>query len=122
MGADYKGVWFHLVGTESSKPKQFLHLAITELLDEFQEIFKELTCFPPPRSHEQNITLQERAKPVCVRPYMHPYYQKEEIEKLVWEMLTSGIISPNQSHYKEGRWELENVCGLPCTQQRHHQR
>jgi hypothetical protein len=74
---------------EGPKPKQFQHPPITELLDEINGIFKEPTKLPPTRSFDHKINLTERAKPICIRPYKYPYYQKEEIEKLVGEMLTS---------------------------------
>jgi hypothetical protein len=79
--------------------KKLQHPAIAKLLGEFQGVFKEPTRLPPPRSHDHQILLQEGAKPTCVRPCRSPYYQKEVIEKLVGEMLTSGVIKPSQSPY-----------------------
>jgi hypothetical protein len=55
--------------------------------------------WPPTRSFDHKINLTEGAQPTCVRPYRYPYYQKEEIEKIVGEMLTTGIIRPSQSPY-----------------------
>jgi hypothetical protein len=40
-GADCKGVWLQIVGTEAPKPKQFQHPTIIDLLDGFKSIFKE---------------------------------------------------------------------------------
>ena len=71
--------------------------AIQAILNEFKIVFAELEGLPPPRSHDHHIQLQEAAKPTCVRPYRYPYYQKEEIEKLVKEMLKARIIQPSQS-------------------------
>lgn len=36
---------------------------------------------------------------VTVRPYWYVYHQKEEMEKLVDEMLASGVIRPSSSPY-----------------------
>lgn len=73
-----KGVWLQLVGTEAFKPKHLQHLAIIELLQEFQEIFKELTSLPPPRGYGHKIKLQEGAKPICVRALQVPLLPKGE--------------------------------------------
>ena len=78
-------------------------------------MFAEPTRLPPLRSHNHQIQLQEAAKPTCVKPYRYPYYQKEEIEKLVREMLKAGIIKPSQSLYSslvllvrkaDGSWRM----------------
>jgi hypothetical protein len=78
-------------------------------------VFAELAGLPPRRSQDHKIILQEGAKPTCVRPYHYPYYQKEEIEKLVKEMLSSGVIRPSQSPYSshmllvrkaDGNWRM----------------
>ena len=71
--------------------------AIQAILNEFKIVLVEPEGLPPPRSHDHQIQLQEAAKPTCVRPYQYPYYQKEEIEKLVREMLKARIIQPSQS-------------------------
>ena len=43
------------------------------------------------------ITLKEGTTPISVRPYRYPYVQKQEIEKLVGDMLSTGIICPSFS-------------------------
>jgi hypothetical protein len=85
------------------------------LLDQFQEVFGEPTGLPPNHDHNHNIVLQPGAKPVCVGPYRYPYFQKTEIEKIVNDMLSSGIIRPSHSpfsspallvHKQDGSWRL----------------
>jgi len=69
------------------------------LLDQFQEVFGEPTGLPPNRDHNHNIVLQPGAKPVCVGPYRYPYFKKTEIEKIVNDMFSSGIIRPSHSPF-----------------------
>ncbi|GJX85258.1 ty3-gypsy retrotransposon protein [Tanacetum coccineum] len=57
------------------------------------------TCLPPPRSVDHRIHLLPNTKPVNVRPYRYPHYQKGKMEKLVNEMLSQGIIRFSQSPF-----------------------
>ncbi|XP_038904522.1 uncharacterized mitochondrial protein AtMg00860-like [Benincasa hispida] len=47
------------------------------------------------RHYEHHIELKPEEGPVNVRPYRYPQFQKDEIKKLVEEMLTVGIIQPS---------------------------
>ena len=62
-------------------------------------IFQTLPSLPPHRSHDHAITLQVGAGIPNLRPYHYPHYQKSEIEELVQEMLTAGIIWPSVSPF-----------------------
>jgi hypothetical protein len=54
-------------------------------------------------------------QPVSVRPYCYPFYQKVEIEKIICELLDSGVIRPNHSPFSspvllvrkaDGTWRM----------------
>jgi hypothetical protein len=54
-------------------------------------------------------------QPVYVRPYKYPYFQNEEIEKIVGELLATGVIKPSQSPFSspvllvrkvDGSWHM----------------
>lgn len=49
--------------------------------------------------HNHHINLENGSQLVNLRPYRYPYVQKEKIEKIVQDMLKSGVIQPNNSPY-----------------------
>lgn len=58
-----------------------------KLLKQFKSVFHMPAGLPPKRSREHAITLQSGTSPINVRPYRYSHLQKNEIEKLVQEML-----------------------------------
>ncbi|KAL2226249.1 UNVERIFIED_CONTAM: Transposon Ty3-G Gag-Pol polyprotein [Sesamum indicum] len=88
---------------------------VQEVLQEFEDIFKEPHSLPPERKIEHRIELLPEAIPRRQHPYRYAYRQKTEIEKIVKEMLNSGIIRPSQSSFaspvllvkkKDGGWRM----------------
>lgn len=76
-----------------------VHSDITNVLQNFSEVFDEPKALPPERPFDHKIPLKAGSAPVQVKPYRYPYIQKNEIEKLVKEMLISGIIRPSVSPF-----------------------
>lgn len=62
------------------------------VLQQFQGVFEESKALPPVRVVDHRIPLDPGAKPVSVRPYSYPQFQKNEIERLVEEMMSIGVI------------------------------
>lgn len=86
---------------------------LKEVLNDFEDLFREPDDLPSKGECDHAITLKEGASIPNIRPYRYPYYQKNEIERFVKEMLTSGIIRPSNSPYsspvilvkkKDGGW------------------
>ncbi|XP_057780136.1 uncharacterized protein LOC130998745 [Salvia miltiorrhiza] len=73
--------------------------AFHKVLTEFTDVFDAPRGLPPRRLLEHRIYLAPGSKPVNVRPYRYPYFQKNEMERLVREMLDQGIIRPSQSPF-----------------------
>ena len=86
---------------------------VMDLLQQYNSVFHEPIELPPIHAIDHHIKLQPRSKPVHVRPYKYPHFQKAEIERLVNEMLQSGIIRDSKSSFsspvllvkkKDGSW------------------
>ncbi|XP_042045728.1 uncharacterized protein LOC121792000 [Salvia splendens] len=63
------------------------------------QVFSTPSGMPPRRLFDHKIHLQPNSRPVNVRPYRYPYFQKNEIERQVREMLDQGIIQRSQSPF-----------------------
>lgn len=88
--------------------------------NQFTDVFQEPTQLPPPRDVDHHIPLAPNSKPINVRPYRFPLFQKNEIEHQVQGMIETGNIKPSTSPYsspvllvkKKKRWHMETMCGL----------
>jgi hypothetical protein len=73
--------------------------------------------FPLPMDiHDHSIPLVPGSLPPNVHPYHHPFSQKNEIEKIVQELLEAGVIHPeyqplffSSSHGTQERRHLAHV-------------
>ncbi|XP_010424221.1 PREDICTED: uncharacterized protein LOC104709277 [Camelina sativa] len=88
---------------------------IQELVNKFKSVFAMPQCLPPQRNREHAINLQSGTAPINLRPYRCSFIQKNEIEKLVQEMLNAQVIRPSVSPYsspvllvkkKDGGWRF----------------
>lgn len=86
-----------------------------ELIKEYESVFNMPMGLPPQRNREHAIVLKEGSTPVGVRPYRYPQFQKDEIERLIKEILMAGIIKPFTSPFsspvllvkkKNGSWRF----------------
>ncbi|XP_023920704.1 uncharacterized protein LOC112032172 [Quercus suber] len=73
--------------------------AVAEVLRNYRAVFATPEGLPPLRDHEHPITLKEGAQAVSQRPYRYPYYQKNEIENIVKELLAVGFIRNSNSPF-----------------------
>lgn len=62
-------------------------------------LFEEPKTLPPARQCDHEIPLMPNAKPVNMGSYRYSHEQKYVIEKIVQEMLDSGIITPITSPF-----------------------
>lgn len=90
---------FNVMAEETPGEKGKDHLAVIKLIEDFHTIFEGHSRLPPKRPQDHAISLQPGAKAPNIRPYIYPYYQKNEIEKIVSQMLTVGIIKPSNNPF-----------------------
>lgn len=102
-------------GTTPSLVDKAKKVELETLLALFPKVTQPPTGLPPARTHDHRIVLQEGVHPVSVRPYRYNQLQKDEMEKLVDEMLAAGIIQTSTSPYsspvllvrkKDGSWRF----------------
>jgi hypothetical protein len=68
------------------------------LLSKHQMVFSTPQGPPPSCGvHDHSIPLVPGSLRPNIHPYRHPFAQKNEIEKMVQELLTTGIIHPSTS-------------------------
>jgi len=113
--ASAKGLVLQMLPHFQAFSSTVIHEDLQALITEFGMVFEEPKGLPPQRSHDHQILLKEGTKPVCVRPYRYPYYQKTEIEKIVKELLQTGVIRHSQSPFSspvllvkkaDGSWQM----------------
>lgn len=93
------GVLLQLCSLQEVTFPESIDPCLENLLSQYSDVFMEPKGLPPNRTRDHRIILKEGALPVTVRPCRYPYYQKNEIEKLVKEMLGSGLIRDSQSPF-----------------------
>lgn len=94
-----KGIWLQVMDGNSGVCSAKSLAEIQQVVNSFKKVFEEPKGLFPPRKFDHKIKLQDGVKPTCVRPYRYPYYEKEEIEKLVGKLLKSVSIRSSQSPY-----------------------
>ena len=94
-----KGLLLQIDSVEAGASKVKLPAEVDSLLQEFGHVFDTPTRLPPFRGHEHPIVLKEGAQLVCQRPHRYPFYQKNEIEKIVRELLSMESIKNSSSPF-----------------------
>ncbi|XP_076934963.1 uncharacterized protein LOC143601442 [Bidens hawaiensis] len=113
--SDSIGQLFHLTLVPPDHKPPDYPPELQAILIQFTDVFTAPKGLPPIRSQDHHIELLPASKLISVRPYRYPHFQKQEIERLVQEMLHQGIIRPSTSVFtspvilvrkKDGTWRF----------------
>ncbi|KAK9195245.1 hypothetical protein WN943_003365 [Citrus x changshan-huyou] len=110
-----QGIFFQIMAITTSVADISAHSIITKVLEIYSGIFAEPTELTPERLIDHRIPLLPGSSPVNVRPYRYPHFQKQEIDRLIRELLDAGLIWHSVSPYsslvllvkkKDGSWRM----------------
>lgn len=88
---------------------------LQQVIQKFDKVFAQPTALPPARPCDHIIPLVDENHVVNQWPYRLPHHQKKALEKIIVEMLKSGVIRPSTSPFsspallvkkKDGTWRL----------------
>jgi hypothetical protein len=78
----------------------FVYPHLQAILSKHQVIFSTPQGLPPSHGvHDHSIPLVPGSLLPSVHPFHHPFAQKNEIEKIVQELLQAGVIRPSIGPY-----------------------
>jgi hypothetical protein len=73
---------------------------LQSILSKHQVVFSTPQGLPPSCGvHDHSIPLVPGSLPPNIHPCLHPFSQKNEIEKMIQELLNVGVIHPSTSPY-----------------------
>jgi len=96
---EQRGVIAQLSSLDVSTSESSISPDLQKVLDNHSKVFETSKGFPPICDHDHAIHLIPGSFPPNIRPYIYPYAQKSEIQRMVAEMLEVGIIQPSQSSF-----------------------
>lgn len=92
-------VQFSAIEMEDTSSTVLIPVNVQKIISDYPQLFKPPTELPPLRAQDHLIPIVPGSSPVNMNPYKCSYLQRMEIEKMVKEMLESGIIKHSQSPY-----------------------
>lgn len=93
------GIMAQIFQMAATPPQEEVPRCIVALLDRLPDIFAEPQSLPTVRHIEHTIQLKEGSQPIQLRPYRYSHILKNEIEKLIPEMLKAGQINSSCSPF-----------------------
>lgn len=78
-----KGIMLQLIYLHTMQEGDATNDWLQSFLTEFADVFEEPKSLPPKRKQDHHVSVVGGYKPVIVRPYRYPPYQKNDLEKLI---------------------------------------
>ena len=88
-----------LVSSQQQQNESPVPELIALLLQSYSNVFEKPKLLPLSQARDHAIVLQPGTTLVNVCPYRYPHHQKFDIEHLVRDMLSAGIIRPSVSPF-----------------------
>ncbi|GJX10964.1 RNA-directed DNA polymerase, eukaryota, partial [Tanacetum coccineum] len=92
----YPNTGLNMLVLEEQINDKVLEPELTQVAENFSDVFEVPHELPPKRNHDHRIPLIPGTPLVNIRPYRHPPIKKDAIEAIVKELLESGVIKPSQ--------------------------
>lgn len=89
----------HIYSMHDNTDQGNTHPTIASILLQFENIFSEPTGLPPIRGVEHQILLKEDSMPKQRYPYRYSHNSKDDIGKIVQELLDTGVVRHSQSPF-----------------------
>ena len=90
---------FHAIQGLDTTPLE-PHPDMQQVLANYSHVFELPKVLPSTRGdHNHSIPLLFGSQPLNVHPYRYPFAQKNEIKKIIQELLVASIIQPSTSPY-----------------------
>ena len=95
------GFWveFGAFTVEEQPQESSIPSPIASILDKYNTVFTMSQGLPPTRAREHAFCLKEGIGPISVHLYRYAQAQKNEIERLMAEMLQAGIVRSSTSPF-----------------------
>lgn len=87
------------IGPQTGEGPMVVPERVQGVLRQYEDVFDWPEELPSERTSEHHIHIKGGTEPINVRPYRYAFQQKEEMERLVDEMLSSTIIRPSTGPY-----------------------
>ncbi|KAH0784252.1 hypothetical protein KY290_003850 [Solanum tuberosum] len=88
-----------MLSTEVQSDHKVVDKTIQDVLDRYLRVFEEQKSLPPIRALDHGIPLKPGVVPISLKPYRYNYYQKNELEKQVTEMLNRELSNLVNLHF-----------------------
>lgn len=89
----------HIYSMDTTSIQSPVNSVVADILTQFDDIFSEPKGLPPIRRVEHQIVLKADSIPKQMYPYRYSHTSKDEIEKIVQELLESGVVRHSQSPF-----------------------